>query len=488
MAKQLIQAEAPEAPQYSQGDIVTNDKGDRLQLSGDQWLPIERALTQEQQQLAQASPLEAMGRAAVERGRSLYGGAQQLLSGLPDAAPDLAQQAMATRQSAQDRMRGLEQGNPNAAMIGGFLPDVAAGLGVAAATGGAGLPVMLGAEAALGGAMGAATTPDTPWQGAAIGAGSGMAVPLLGRALAVSGRAIAPRMMDRVLGKVDEVTASPVPAAGIGGQTIEEFTQQAEGIGLKVPLSVRTQSQALENLGMTLESSPITSWAVGGAQRHNQEVLEQAARKAAGLAPDSVMSKESLRIARDQAGKEFESFLDGSSAAMTKDDIRTLVEGSISDSFVNRGQYLKKVDSLLNDFKGDTLTSKDLHKLQTAMDDLASKGAKGSRKEKQAARQAVIEKLAPSQGTDPNLFRAAQQKWAALSAIEKSVGPRGSLRVGSLAKNLQGGDTGTPIAELGNISQAMNYMRPSAYGTENARRGGLTGTVMTGYGIGALLP
>jgi hypothetical protein len=478
--KLAIQAQAPQAPQYGQGDIVTNEAGDRMQLSGDKWVPIDRALTPEQQQLSQRSPAGAFFDAAGEGLVQLHGGAQSLLGslGMSDGGVPMSESGMAQVQQSRARMKGLEAGNPNAAMLGRAVPEVLGGLAVGAATGGAGLLPMVAAEGAYGAGIGALGSPEDPLTGAAIGGGLGMIGGGIGGAAVKYGG----RMADRVLGRVGKAADDAAPAPRLGGQSIEDFTANAESLGLQVPISVRRQSPFLENVGSTLESSPATSWMTGGAQKNNQMVLEQAARKAAGLDPESVMTPESLRIARKAAGDQFESYLDKSAARMSKDEIRTTVEGAISDSFVDRGKFLKKMDSLLNDFKGETLTSQQLHQLQTAMDDLASKGGGGAMKQKQAARQAIIEKLAPSSSVDPNLFRDAQRKWAALSALEKAIGPRGTIRSGSLAKNLVGGKGDTEIANLANIAESMNYMRPSTYGTENARRGGLAGLAATGLG------
>ncbi len=400
---------------------------------------------------------------------AILGGASMLLPGESDRA--LATQAL---QPVQQEMQARAMQSPVSTLAGQAIPNIAVDTAAFAA---GGFP----AAALIGAGMGAAQNPEAPLMGAAMGAAGG-AVPALPGMLAAGARRVAPRMMDRVLGKVDDVTATPLQPQRVGGQTIDEFTQNAEALGLKVPVSVRAQSQTLENIGSTMESSPLTAWAVGGAQRHNQQVLEASARKAAGLAPDAVMTKESLRIAGDQAGKDFESFLDASKAAMSKSDIKTLVEGSIDESFVNRGKFLKKVDSLLNDFNGDSLTSVNLHKLQSAIGDLERKAKGGQSRNIGAARQAIIERLAPSQGSDPNLFRDAQRRWLAIDALKKATGPRGEVSAARLAQRLSPSSADTELSNLAKVAESISYMRPTSYGTENARRGGLTGTVMTGAG------
>src|SRR5512139_1923272 len=112
-----------------------------------------RPVSQEELDTMGQNPIETFGNSlAVSAAQAVKGG--QAILGNEQAARDL--------QIAQRMQEGMGRENP----VSAFLGQAAPGALVAAGTAGAGLPAMMGAEAALG----AAYSPQNPLMGAAIGA------------------------------------------------------------------------------------------------------------------------------------------------------------------------------------------------------------------------------------------------------------------------------------------------------------------------------
>ena len=516
MAKQLIQATAPEAPQYGQGDIVTNDDGDRMQLSGDKWVPIERALTPEQQQLSQVSPLEAMGLAAVERGRSLYGGAQQLLAGVPDAAPDLAQQGAAMRQSAQDRMRGIEQGNPNAAMVGGFLPDVAAGLGVAALTGGAGLPVVLGAEAALGGAMGAATTPETPWQGAAIGGGAALAGVGLGT--------LAGRMAGRVMGAIDEAVK---PAATQGsylpglmrpdelssyGVQLTPGRQALIGATDDKAYAAAQELMRREDMMRGLPSAIPGAKQVQGMLDQSETAMTRATQRQLGLPENTLMTNKVLGDNLEQLGKQYDDIAGRAGKVVVDDVVRAdMREALDAASDASRSIMERKIRTFeeLADKHGGAIPAEAFRTEMSNLNRLIRKTSdyvKAS--ELEELQKALTEGLSNSlSAADRQALQDTNRKYAlSMTLLKPGVTSQGRVAEGAFMRNWRGSrparvknaqnDPLTRIAETltyVNSNQAVpskTSIRQWALGGLDQKTGGLATPVaagLAGAGVMGLL-
>jgi hypothetical protein len=241
----------------------------------------------------------------------------------------------------------------------------------------------------------------------------------------------------------------------------------------------------MERAGMQLESNPLTAWMVGQEGRHNIGVLQAAANKAMGLPENVALTPQVMKTARMEAGKLFQEVAEKGNAAMTKEQVRSAILSSVDDSFVNRGKFLKGVDRLLDDFKGDTLNTKSLMSLESSLGDLARKASKtpGTAGQIQSARDAIIEAIPATKGQEV-IFKQARDRWAARIAVEESLGPRGAVSAANLAKRVKARGLDSDIGRLGSTAEAMRFMRPTKYGTENAVRGGLTNTILGVAGIG----
>jgi len=425
---------------------------------------VVREVTQAQAELINSDPgmVSNIIGSAVETGKNLLLGGASLLA--PEYEQGLAKQALVP---GQQEMVARSMVAPVSSMVGAAVPQVAADVA------GFALGGVPGAIAA-GALTGAAGSPEAPMEGAAIGGAFG-ALP----ALMPAARMVAPRMADRVFGKIDEATAT-APRAPLGvSEDMANFTRDAESLGLRVPPSVKYQSQTMENVGLTLESNPLTSWMTGGAGRHNQAQLTNIARQATGIADNAPLTPAVLRAAEQQTANQFRQVADFAGTSATKADIKSAIESSLEESFVGKGKFLKKVDTLLNDFKSDTLDANNLMRFQSSLGDLGRRAKGETRGQIGSARDSVIDMI-PANQAMADQYRLAREQWAAQRALLDAVGQRGVVRAGSLAKRLSvsGANQNTPIGKLAKAAEVVHYMRPSAYGTENARRGGLTGMVM----------
>lgn len=398
---------------------------------------------------------------------NILGAAGEATTGLMANAANMlgmggeTEQQAATRANQKLQARGMI--SPISTMAGQAIPY---GAGEAAGFAAAG-PI---GAAAVGGAMGAAGNPDAPLMGAAMGAAPG----LIG--------AGAMRMADRVLGKVDNITATRPKPLGVSDD-MGDFVRRAEAEGLQVPASVKYESQAMENLGLQLESSPLTSWMTGGTANNNARVLGERVNEAVGLAAGRTLTPQVLREAEAVTSKSFRELADSAGTAMTKDQVRESVNTALAESFVDKGKFLKKVDKLLGDFGSDTLSTDNLMSFQSSLGDLSRKAKGGTRMQISNARDAIIDAIPATPGQE-QAFQVAREQWAAQRAVADSLGARSTLSASKLAKRITARQGDTPIAKLGRVAEAMNYMRPTKYGTENVARGGLTGTVMTGAAMG----
>jgi hypothetical protein len=307
--------------------------------------------------------------------------------------------------------------------------------------------------------------------GGAVGAAVGAAAPY------------SSRMAERVLGKIDNLSAAAPERIARPTDRMAEFVSDAEALGLRVPASIRRESQAMENVGLTLESSPLTSWAVPQTAAHNAGRLSQMVKDATGIADDAALTPAGIRAAERQTGQMFRELADTGTAAITKDEARSAILDNIADSFVGRAKFEKKVDTLIKDFKNDSLSGNDLIRIESSLGDLARKAKGDQRAQIGAGRDALLELIPANPGAGES-FLTARSQWAAQRALLDSIGQRGVVSAARLSKRLRVSDANrdTPIGQLARAAEAINYMRPSSYGTENARRGGLTGTVMTGAG------
>lgn len=409
---------------------------------------------------------------------SAGGTAQQLLLGAGQLLPgdeDYTQRIEAARQEQQAR----EMVSPWAAGLGQAAPYMAAGYGAgtlgAAAGGTAGMVgATLGTEAVLG----ATTTPEAPIQGAAIGAG--LAAAGLGAAAGVS--ALSRRMSSRVLQNVDRATAASPQI-----DDMAEFVAQAERQGLRVPLSVKQQSDALQDISLGLQSNPITAPLVNRAKNHNAAVLQARANEAIGLDPNRVLTPQVMREASEATASEFKRLARSQGPVMSKKEVVEAISDEIGESFVGKQKFLKQVNRLLKDFKSDDLTTDNLMRFQSSLGDLGRKpSAKGELGiEIGKARDVIIDSI-PANAGDEAAFKVAREQWAAQRAVEDALGVRGELSAKKLAKRILAREGDSPIANLGRTAEAMKFMSESKYGTENAVRGGLTGMLLPPLGLGGI--
>ncbi|WP_299084437.1 hypothetical protein [uncultured Paraglaciecola sp.] len=403
--------------------------------------------------------------------------AQQLLLGAGQLLPgseDYTERLQAARQAQE--ARGMV--SPIAAGLGQAAPFVAAGIGsgaLGAAAGG--LRGAIGATVGTEAALGAADNPDNPIQGAAIGAGIG-ALPF------VAGAAVQ-RMSGRVLQNIDRASATaPVRASA---DDIGDFVASAQREGLRVPLSVRTQSNTLQDVSLGVQSNPLLAPLAQGAQRHNAKQLLARANEAMGLDANRILTPQVMREASSRTSSEFKRLAQSQGPVMSKQEIVDTISSEIGESFVGKQQVLKQVNKLLKDFKSDDLTTDNLMRLQSSLGDLGRKGKLGkgeSAIEIGKARDAIIDAI-PANAGDEEAFKIARQQWAAQRAVEDSLGVRGELSAKKLAKRILTRDGDAPISKLGRTAEAMKFMSDSKFGTENSVRGGLTGALLPPVGIGA---
>jgi hypothetical protein len=450
--------------------FIQNEKGEVFEDLGNGYV---RPASMEEAQAGKKNPLESFGESIGLSAISAVKGAQKLLQHHPDY--------MAGGQPDRDLQiaRNLQQANTRQNPISSFAGEVVpAGL-VAAGTAGWGVPAVIGTEAALG----AAYAPENPFLGAAVGAGAA--------GLGAAAGPYAGRMADRVLGRLKGVEDDALRAkqnAQFDDRAIDmpAFVREAESLDLKVPMSVKHEAQWMENLGLTLESSPLTSWMTGGPAKHNMAVLDRTVKDAVGLPQNASLTPLAIREAENASRSQFEALGAFGTKESSKDALRKVVIDNLEDSFVGRQKFIKQVDALLKDYSGDSLTGRELISFQSNLGDLARK-AKG---EKQLAiskaRDAVIDSI-PSSEAAGQQFQKVREQWAAQRALLDSIGQRGAVSPAKLAKRITSRNEGSAIGKLGRTAEAMSFMRPSSYGTENARRGGLTGTVATGalggYGL-----
>lgn len=127
---------------------------------------VYHPVNEDQARAFQENPnmLENMGASAGQGLENLITGAGSLLSDDP-----YWQQA---NQAGRARSEALNLAQPVAGPLAQFAPQAAAGIATGIATGGASLPAQFAANMGVDALLGAATTPETPWQGAAFGAGT----------------------------------------------------------------------------------------------------------------------------------------------------------------------------------------------------------------------------------------------------------------------------------------------------------------------------
>lgn len=161
---------------YSQGDIVTDAKGNRLQLVGSQWLPIESVQDARRRDLLDKnaqdlSPAQAF---LVSAGHALGGG--YLFGDDPGA------------------MEALSNAHPVASFAGAAAPAVVAGVATGGASAALPLAGRMGVMGATEAAMGALGNPENPGSAALMSGVLGGAlpgvVPALGAAARYAGRAV----------------------------------------------------------------------------------------------------------------------------------------------------------------------------------------------------------------------------------------------------------------------------------------------------------
>lgn len=172
----------------------------------------------------QARTFEEGKGAVMGAGMAATQGLNNLSSGLLSLFDDDYKQI---NQEGRARSEALSLANPVTSSAAQYLPQVAAGV----ATGGMGPGVVAGTEALLG----AATTPETPLQGAALGALLGGAGELAGPAAAAlygRGKQLANRMTGSTL---DDALAPGIPRAG--SSVADDLEQVAEAAPQVEPLS-----------------------------------------------------------------------------------------------------------------------------------------------------------------------------------------------------------------------------------------------------------
>lgn len=145
---------------------------------------VYHPVTQDQAQAFQSN--QGMGENALS---SAAQGLENVITGAGSLLSDNPYWEQAN-QEGRARSEAMNLAQPVTGPASQFAPQAAIGTGVALATGGASLPVQLGASMGVEGLLGAATTPETPWQGAAFGAG--------GAALGVGAVPAARALMQRV--------------------------------------------------------------------------------------------------------------------------------------------------------------------------------------------------------------------------------------------------------------------------------------------------
>lgn len=144
---------------------------------------VYHPVNEDQARAFQENPnmLENMGASAGQGLENLITGAGSLLSDDP-----YWQQA---NQAGRARSEALNLAQPVAGPLAQFAPQAAAGIATAAATGGASIPAQIGASMGVEGLLGAAATPETPLQGAALGALGGAVGAALPPLVTATGRA-----------------------------------------------------------------------------------------------------------------------------------------------------------------------------------------------------------------------------------------------------------------------------------------------------------
>jgi len=313
---------------------------------------------------------------------------------------------------------------------------------------------------------------------AGVGGLIGAAAPAVGQVIR-AGYGEGARMVDRVLGSIENLTAKVQPERLTGSSSrMGEFVQTADDLGLRVPASVRRESNFIENVGLTLESSPLTSKFVPDIAGHNQQRLNQLVKEAVGLPEDVALTPAVLREAEKNTGAMFRDLADKGTTKIGSFDAYLEIEKAMPEAFVGKDKVLKHVQKLLKDYPGEMNTDR-MMALQSSLGDLARKAKGETRNAIQQARESIIDAIPANPGQEAQ-FKLAREQWAAQRAVMDSVGQRGTIRANALSKRLSASDANSPIGRLARAAETINYMRPSSYGTENARRGGLAGTAMTG--------
>lgn len=210
------------ATAYKQGDIVSNDKGERLQLVGGRWQPIasqeEASRKESLRKLAEEqSPLQSF---LISAGKSL--GGEYLYGSAPEA------------------MEALREAHPVASFAGSVAPALVTGVATGGATAGMGLAARMGLTGAVEAGMGALSDAENPLQAAALAGTLGGLAPGVLPALGAAGRGVSralggareafdvaamgvPGMAGRVQSRIMNAAASAEGGAGGGGRGAGQF-------------------------------------------------------------------------------------------------------------------------------------------------------------------------------------------------------------------------------------------------------------------------
>jgi hypothetical protein len=428
--------------------------------------------------------LETLGKSALTSLGQAVTGATALLTP-NDTDINRAARASFAADQVQQGARGIL--NPVANFVGSILPDI----GVAAATGGAGIPAMVGAEAF----MGAARNPDNPIEGALMQGGLAaagpaaflggraayrglqQAIPQLGGGAGVINQAMSAmpgNMGQRAAARIEAAMAAEGGAGGGGGGLgigagVEGAATGAEkhfpGYMSKAELEARGYQTTLgDNLALGAEkgtgqasyaarirnaeelrrSDPVFGRQIEAVRENQRAMLTR--RMAEGIgSTDEVLTPASLGEAFTRLGNEYEQHAAAIGHVLIDGRSMAKLEGIASQAHGSYAPWVKKIVEDVKSAMGDDhiLSAKDWaatrHEINRGIEAATRQGSGGKLGDAQAMMETLqdaIYKTLPPDARDA--VNATNKQYALLKTLtsrQGNIGADGYVNPTSLASS-----------------------------------------------------
>lgn len=355
---------------YRQGEVLENDKGERVMLQGRQWVPMQsrqdEARSQALQQLAQDTPAWQAG--LIGAGRALGGG--WLYGG------DEAYQAL-----AQER--------PWSTGIGSVAPAVLAGIATGGASASLPLAGRMAASAGVEAGMGALASPEAPMQAALLGGAFGGLMPAAGPAFQAGRRGMAggvevfgdlasqlpgsmgQRVQARMMAAAGEggaggggagaAAAGAVPPGGRGGYLAGMLhPDEAQALGLRITagddLALRAenamQGQVAERVrGMeeVRRANPNFGAGINATREEQKNWLTSYLAQAAGEAPGTRLTDAAIGGAFERVGQVYDDVMKAVGPVELPRDVLSTLEEVTMEA---RGGYQSRLGKIHDELVG----------------------------------------------------------------------------------------------------------------------------------------